>query len=52
VRRRGPAAGISGRAADLDRFFENKLEFDRGFFRAPELPGLGLVARESELLKL
>jgi L-alanine-DL-glutamate epimerase-like enolase superfamily enzyme len=41
-----------GERPDLDRFFENKLEFDRGFFRVPELPGLGLVARESELRKL
>ena len=41
-----------GERPDLDRFFENKLEFDRGYFKVPELPGLGLVARESELARI
>jgi L-alanine-DL-glutamate epimerase-like enolase superfamily enzyme len=41
-----------GERADLDRFFENKLEFDRGLLKIPELPGLGLVVRQSELEKL
>lgn len=41
-----------GERPDLDRFFENKLEFQRGYFKVPELPGLGLVARESELAKV
>lgn len=40
-----------GERPDLDRFFENKLEFERGYIKVPELPGLGLVARESELAK-
>ncbi len=40
-----------GERADLDPLFENKLEFDRGFIKVPELPGLGLIARESELAK-
>jgi D-arabinonate dehydratase/D-galactarolactone cycloisomerase len=40
-----------GERADLEPLFENKLEFDRGFMKVPELPGLGLIARESELAK-
>ena len=40
-----------GERPELDRLFENKLEFDRGFIKVPELPGLGLIARESELAK-
>jgi len=41
-----------GERPELERFFENKLEFERGYIKVPELPGLGLVARESELAKL
>ena len=41
-----------GERPDLDRFFENKLEFDRSLLKVPELPGLGLVAKESELAKV
>jgi L-alanine-DL-glutamate epimerase-like enolase superfamily enzyme len=40
-----------GERADLAPLFENKLEFERGFMKVPELPGLGLIARENELAK-
>jgi L-alanine-DL-glutamate epimerase-like enolase superfamily enzyme len=41
-----------GERPELDRFFENRLEIERGEFKVPELPGLGLLARESELNKV
>ncbi|MEX0883351.1 MAG: enolase C-terminal domain-like protein [Cyclobacteriaceae bacterium] len=51
------AAGIQeygGRSTEmnLDFYFENELEFNDGFLKVPQLPGLGLIPKEAKMVRI